>query len=772
MTVRLKKTRIALVMICTLCILASVGNADSKSQQAFRRNVLGRIESGGFPVMGELPYIPDDCSGYELQYRADLPGLDACAALIFSAADVQIPESEIIDGVVRIPMDEITARTILENADLASMGPDETILSVLRAEQPILFVWRGKTLILLGQSLSRGAPDTYGSLKNTLHDMLNTSPSSLDNEVRWSPDGRYLFFNDSDRWLGARMAMDDPFLVDTQSGEIFLLENGGYPKTIAKDTFRCILNGRFSMDGKSFFWYCRSYVPGEAAAHSLMRYDLESGTQETICELGGVLLDFIEVEKNSWLLLESGTGGVTLVRMIVSVDGIERNPDPQSIPWSSCHFLPVVDGSVILAANPLPDFGGTYLMPLTWNTPVSSSAWYRITSIYDRHLQKTTADEIVTETEKADKNRRSGLYDERYTGTALVDQASVFAGTQYLLMTVNLREASRYGWADRYNRFTGYVLLNTEDMRIFPLLFTSVSEGEGLENQIVCNTNCFLVQGTPAGLFSAETIPLVPFGQGETYPTQFGIYRCKSDADPLTFTSVTLSDREYSAKVVPGENGYNVLLRFTDYPEPEITRRVYIVPEVLTEARWQEIKAVLSKKDQQKLSSLYMKSVPEKLNQQENRDMLLAAYPSAASEILYILRSDPKTSRLESAEALLAAAGYTSEDYERDMETAAVPRETNVITRTDGNSTSYPVTFRFPVGEGIPLPDNYRILQLTGLCDVIICDMMNNRMSETPLPAEEVIQSEYNMGGKVFRVSLESAEQNGDTLELALTVIP
>ena len=772
MTVRLKTVRIALTMICLLCILVSSGYADTRSQQAFRRNVLGRIESGGFPVMGELQYIPDDCSGYELQYRADLPGLDVCASLIFSAAGGEIPEPENTDGTVRIPLDEMITRTILENADLASMGPDESILSVLRVDQPVLFIWRGKTLVLLGQSPSRGAPDTYGSLKNTLHDMLNTAPSSLDNEIRWSPDGRYLFFNDSDRWLGARMAMDDPFLVDTQTGEIFLLENGGYPKTMMKDAFRCILNGRFSMDGKSFFWYCRSYVPGKAAVHSMMRYDLESGTQETICELGGTLMDFIEVEENSWLLLESGCDGVTLVRMTVSADGIVRVPDPLTIPWSSCRFLPVVDGSVILAANPLPEFGGTYLMPLTWDTPVSSSVWYRITSIYGKKVEQISADEIIEETEKADKNRRSGLYDERYTGTALVDQASVFSGTEYLLMTVNLREASRYGWADRYNRFTGYVLLNTEDMRLFPLLFTSSSEGEGLENQIVYNTNCFLVQGIPVGLFSAETMPLVPFARGETYPTQFGIYRCKSENDPLTFTSVALEDREYSAEIASGEKEYRVILRFTDYPLPESSRREYIVPEVLTEARWLEIKSVLSKKDQQKLSSLYMKIVPEKLDQQENRDMLLTAYPSAAIETLYILKSDPKSSRLESAEELLASAGYTPEDYARDMETAAVPRGTNVIVRKSAESASYPVTFRFPAEEGMPLPDNYRILQLTGLCDVIICDMTSNRTSETPVAAEEVVLSEYNMGGKVFRVSLENAEEDGNTLELVLTVIP
>lgn len=756
----LKKRRILPALLCALCLL-TVSCAGAVPNIRGIRNVIGRIEQGSIPMLGEILLIPQDCSGFELQYRADtageiIPGLPA-------------PETDGESGMLRCPLDEETARMLFENAYAVSVAPDGSMLRVVRLpEQTFMVVQREKTFVLLAQSGSRGAPDTDGTLKSALDYKLKISPDAADGEVRWSPDSRYLFFNDSERWRGAGIMLDDPYLADTQTGEIFLIENGGTPKDPLQGTFRCVMNGRFSMDGKSFYWYCRSYAPDALSAHYLMRYDLADGTQETVCELNGAVKDFCEVTENRWFVLESADGGTNLVRLTVSPDEADRTEELLPFTWDS-RFLPVVRGNVLLAADPLPS-GGTYLLPLTWDGPASASSWRKIGNVRDDRLQEITPEEI--DAEIAEANSTKVLSGGANIGTAYVKHAAAVIGVTDLILTVFIREPVPDCWGGGFNDFSGQIILNTENLTLFPILAGGALDG--LQDSLV-DAACFLMKNygwDALGLYSVDTFPEVTFLTGETYTTPYGNFMCRSERNPLILTSVTLENRQCEAEITAGEDRYSIRFRITDLPEPETVRQEFTVPEALTESRWEEIRSILSKKDQKKFVNLYTKISPDKLEERTDRDEILAAYPAAAAETLYILKDGIKAYTLESTETLLADAGYTAEDYAGDMALAASPRETNVVVTKQGRNTSVPVRYVFLASGSLPLPESSRILELAGLCDRIARTVLENRLSADPLPPEDVIADKYDMISADFYVTVDDSKATGNTLEFSLTVTP
>ncbi len=761
----MKKRRIILALLCAVCLLAvSAGEAAPDVRSI--RTVLGRIEQGAIPMMGDYLLIPDDCSGFELQYLPDLPDgfLDEILPGLPS------PEADENTGMLRCPLDAETARWLFENSFAASIGPDGSILRVIyHPTRPFMIVEHGRTLVLAARSSGRGVPDTDGTLESALDYKLKIASNPAENEVRWSPDSRYLFFNDTDLWYGVQMALDDPYLLDTQTGDIFLLENGGSPKDPLHGTFRCVLNGRFSMDGKSFYWYCRSYVSG-TPSHFLMRYDLETGEQETVCELNGALKDFCEMKRNCWFLLETGESGISLVRITLSPDGIDRTEEPLPVSWETCSFLPVVRENVLLAVTPLPS-GGTYLLPLTWDSPVSASSWYKIGSVDADMLQEISPDEIAAEVQEAQNNGKvlSGSYN---IGTAYIKHASAVIGATNLLMTVYIREPVPDSWGGGFSDFNGQVILNTEDLRLFPIR-TGWSQ-DGLQDELIDGT-FFLMKyygQEVLGLYYADTLPDMPFLLGESYISPYGSFLCRNEGDPIVLTSVTLEKRECTADVTVAEDGYTISIRITDYPEPETVRQEFLVPEVLTEARMQEITAPMEKKTRKQFSGLYTKVAPEKLDKRANRDEILASYPSAATETLYILIGDARAANLETAEKALADAGYTAEDYAKDMALVAVPQETNVVVSKNGRNQTFPVRYAFSVPDPAQYPGSGRIQELAGLCDRICKAVTANLASETPVPVEDVILDKYDMGSVDFYVTVDHSEAVDNALEISLTVVP
>ena len=99
--------------------------------------------------------------------------------------------------------------------------------------------------------------------------------------------------------------------------------------------------------------------------------------------------------------------------------------------------------------------------------------------------------------------------------------------------------------------------------------------------------------------------------------------------------------------------------------------RVFIVPNAITKADFDVLLENLSKKDKGKLKNHYSLVETKKLNKQKKKDEIIALYPSVLEQDLYIMKSDRTAEHKKQAEALLASAGYTEEDFARDQELIA-----------------------------------------------------------------------------------------------------
>ena len=119
--------------------------------------------------------------------------------------------------------------------------------------------------------------------------------------------------------------------------------------------------------------------------------------------------------------------------------------------------------------------------------------------------------------------------------------------------------------------------------------------------------------------------------------------------------------------------------------------KTYIIPSAITVERFDAFTAHLSKGDKKKVTSSYSIYEPKKLDKKENKDEIIAMYPSVVDQALYILKPDTNARNKERIEGYFAAAGYSQEDYEEDMKLVAVKQDNNgpvfnvsVVYRLDG----------------------------------------------------------------------------------------
>ena len=127
-----------------------------------------------------------------------------------------------------------------------------------------------------------------------------------------------------------------------------------------------------------------------------------------------------------------------------------------------------------------------------------------------------------------------------------------------------------------------------------------------------------------------------------------------------------------------------------DYAIGKIERE-YLIPVAITQERYQKFTDGMSKKNKKQVSSNYSLYEPEKLDKKDNRDEIIAMYPSVTEQALYILKSDTTSNNKAKLEGYFSEAGYTREDYELDMQLVAGSRNNNgpvfnvsMIYRLDG----------------------------------------------------------------------------------------
>lgn len=113
-----------------------------------------------------------------------------------------------------------------------------------------------------------------------------------------------------------------------------------------------------------------------------------------------------------------------------------------------------------------------------------------------------------------------------------------------------------------------------------------------------------------------------------------------------------------------------------DYAIGKIEKN-YILPTAITVDRYTGFQSKMSKSTKKKVSSNYTLYEPDKLDKKENKDEIIAMYPSVVDQALYILKADTTSANKQKIEGYFAEAGYTQEDYEVDQQLVAIARSKN-----------------------------------------------------------------------------------------------
>lgn len=153
-----------------------------------------------------------------------------------------------------------------------------------------------------------------------------------------------------------------------------------------------------------------------------------------------------------------------------------------------------------------------------------------------------------------------------------------------------------------------------------------------------------------------------------------------------------------------------------DYSVGQI-ERIFRLPTAITKERYTEFTDKMSKSTKKKVSTNYTLIEPAKLDSRENKEELIANYPSITEQALYILKSDTSSTNKQKIEGYFEEAGYTEEDFETDQALVANANTNNgpvfnvsMIYRLEGGDlvvevpyseirykSAYPITYVSPL---------------------------------------------------------------------------
>ncbi len=115
-----------------------------------------------------------------------------------------------------------------------------------------------------------------------------------------------------------------------------------------------------------------------------------------------------------------------------------------------------------------------------------------------------------------------------------------------------------------------------------------------------------------------------------------------------------------------------------DYTIGDVQRE-YIIPPVMTEAKYEEYKGILTGGNKNLLSQYYKKIDINNLSKsdEKEKDALLERYPSMADGIIYVLRDSATDAIKGKLEQIFGSIDYTYEQYELDKELDTAEKSTN-----------------------------------------------------------------------------------------------
>lgn len=134
-----------------------------------------------------------------------------------------------------------------------------------------------------------------------------------------------------------------------------------------------------------------------------------------------------------------------------------------------------------------------------------------------------------------------------------------------------------------------------------------------------------------------------------------------------TGTQPILNSQEHSV-----ENGYYTLEKTDDAIRILYTigviKKTYVIPIAVPEERFNEFYDKMDRSSQKKLDDAYRIIDWNSLMPTDDKSELLAKYPDIETKNVVILRDSTKDYIKERAEGWFAEAGYTREDYDKDLE--------------------------------------------------------------------------------------------------------
>ncbi len=181
--------------------------------------------------------------------------------------------------------------------------------------------------------------------------------------------------------------------------------------------------------------------------------------------------------------------------------------------------------------------------------------------------------------------------------------------------------------------------------------------------------------------------------------------------------SVDLNNFKYS---IQGGN-YNITKQDdgsvrVDYAVGKI-EKTYCIPSAITKERFDQFTEAMSKSTAKKVKSNYSLYEPSKLDSKENKDEIIALYPSVTEQALYILKSSTNEANKSKLEGYFAEANYTQEDYELDLQLVAGSKDNSgpvfniaMIYRLEGKDFVAELPF-----ESIRYKEGYAITYVTPL---------------------------------------------------------
>ncbi len=108
--------------------------------------------------------------------------------------------------------------------------------------------------------------------------------------------------------------------------------------------------------------------------------------------------------------------------------------------------------------------------------------------------------------------------------------------------------------------------------------------------------------------------------------------------------------------------------------------KTFRLPTAITVERFQKFTDEMAKAKANRVKKAYTQYTPEKVAGMADaeREALLALYPEAANQPLYVLIASTSESNKESIAEIFEKAGYTQEDYDLDMQLVAGAAETTI----------------------------------------------------------------------------------------------